>query len=61
MVENGARFRRLGETGRRPIRLEIDGTPVTARAGDTLMVALLANTGALRDSEFDAGRRAVSA
>ena len=53
-----SRFRRLGETGRAPIRLVIDGAEVSALAGDTLMVALLANTTALRDSEFDAGRRA---
>ena len=53
-----SRFRRLGETGRAPIRLTIDGAEVSALAGDTLMVALLANTAALRDSEFDAGRRA---
>ncbi len=53
-----SRFRRLGETGRAPIRLVIDGAAVSALAGDTLMVALLANTAALRDSEFDAGRRA---
>jgi aerobic-type carbon monoxide dehydrogenase small subunit (CoxS/CutS family) len=52
------RFRRLAETARPAIALEIDGARVTALAGDTLQVAILAHQGALRDSEFDPGRRA---
>jgi predicted molibdopterin-dependent oxidoreductase YjgC len=52
------RFRRLGETDRAEVRLTVDGQPVTALSGDTLMVALLASGDALRDSEFGDGRRA---
>ena len=33
------RFRRLDETGRAPVRLQVDGQEVTALEGDTLMVA----------------------
>jgi predicted molibdopterin-dependent oxidoreductase YjgC len=52
------RFRRLAETARAPVPIEIDGVAVTALAGDTLQVAILTHSDALRDSEFDAGRRA---
>jgi predicted molibdopterin-dependent oxidoreductase YjgC len=47
-----ARFTRLAETGRKPIRLTIDGAPATALEGDTVLVALLCNGKRLRDSEF---------
>lgn len=46
------RFVRLAEQGRAAIRLTIDGREAHALEGDTLMVALLANTGHLRHSEF---------
>lgn len=46
------RFVRLGEQGRAPIRVTIDGREAHALEGDTLMVALLSNTGQLRHSEF---------
>ena len=52
------RFRRLAETDRPAIALSVDGEPVGALVGDTLMVALLATGKALRDSEFGDGRRA---
>ena len=52
------RFRRLAETDRPPVGIEIDGVAVTALAGDTLQVAILTNASALRDSEFDPGQRA---
>ena len=52
------RFPRLGETGRPQVSLSVDGLPVTALAGDTLMVALLSNGPALRRSEFGDERRA---
>jgi predicted molibdopterin-dependent oxidoreductase YjgC len=51
------RFVRLGETGRRQIRVWIDGRPTTALEGDTLLVALLSNTAHLRHSEFSDGVR----
>ena len=52
------RFVRLGETDRARIVLHVDGHPVTALEGDTLMVALLSSGGTLRQSEFGDGRRA---
>ncbi len=52
------RFRRLAETDRAAISLIVDGRAVSALAGDTLMVAMLASGNALRDSEFGDGRRA---
>jgi predicted molibdopterin-dependent oxidoreductase YjgC len=53
-----ARFHRLAETGRPEVVLEIDGVAATALAGDSLLVAILANGGALRESEFGDGLRA---
>ncbi|WP_375197142.1 (2Fe-2S)-binding protein [Sphingobium sp.] len=53
-----ARFVRLGETERPPVTLHVDGQPITALEGDTLMVALLSAGGTLRQSEFGDGRRA---
>ncbi len=53
-----SRFVRLGETDRPPVTLHVDGQPVAALEGDTLMVALLANGGTLRQSEFGPEKRA---
>lgn len=53
-----ARFVRLGERDRPTVSLMVDGAPIKALQGDTLMVALLTHGNALRDSEFDSGRRA---
>jgi hypothetical protein len=53
-----ARFVRLAETDRPPITLRVDGAPVTALAGDTLLVALLCHGRRVRDSEFGDGTRA---
>jgi predicted molibdopterin-dependent oxidoreductase YjgC len=47
-----SRFVRLAEHRRSEIRLTIDGEDARALEGDTLMVALLANTRHLRHSEF---------
>ncbi len=52
------RFVRLGERDRPVVNLIVDGAPVEALQGDTLMVALLTGGNALRQSEFDSGRRA---
>jgi predicted molibdopterin-dependent oxidoreductase YjgC len=49
-----SRFIRLAEQQRREIRFTIDGHEAPALAGDTLMVAILANTQSLRHSEFGA-------
>lgn len=53
-----ARFVRVAEAGRPTFDIEIDGRVAQAAEGDTLMVALLATQDALRDCEFDDGRRA---
>jgi NADH dehydrogenase/NADH:ubiquinone oxidoreductase subunit G len=49
---------RIPGADRRPIRLLVDGRPLTAYAGDTLLVALLAAGHRLRESEFGDGPRA---
>jgi NADH dehydrogenase/NADH:ubiquinone oxidoreductase subunit G len=51
-------FVRLSETERPEITIHVDGKPVTALAGDTLLTALLVAGGQLRDFEFGAGARA---
>ena len=52
------RLARLGEHERPSVKLWVDGLPITALQGDTLMIALLTQGAALRQSEFDSGRRA---
>ena len=52
------RFVRLGERDRPVVSLMVDGAPIEALQGDTLMVALLTRKPTLRQSEFDPGRRA---
>lgn len=51
-------FRRVAETGRRALRIEVDGQPVAALEGDTLLVALLTSGSRLRESELGDGPRA---
>ncbi len=53
-----ARFVRLAERERPMISLLVDGEAVEAWQGDTFMVSLLTRVSALRQSEFDPGRRA---
>ncbi len=53
-----ARFVRLGERERPIVRIEIDGRPVEALEGDTLMVAMLTHTAWVRREEFGGGTRA---
>ncbi|MCL5776278.1 (2Fe-2S)-binding protein [Limibaculum sp. FT325] len=55
---SGARFRRLAETGRPRVAITVDGAPVEAMQGDTLMTAILTARGRLRVSEFGDGPRA---
>ena len=52
------RIRRVAETDRPPVTIMVDGIAVPALAGDTLLVAVLANGRAVRESEFGDGRRA---
>jgi predicted molibdopterin-dependent oxidoreductase YjgC len=54
----GGRFVRLAEVHRRPIGIVVDGQPVQAFEGDTLLVAILGALGHLRTSEFGDGKRA---
>ena len=51
-------FRRVAETGRARLRIEIDGKTVEALEGDTLLIALLLNGRRARQSEFGDGPRA---
>jgi predicted molibdopterin-dependent oxidoreductase YjgC len=46
--------RRRGKT----IRLTVDGAPVEAQAGESVLVAVLASRGHLRTHEFGGGNRA---
>ena len=52
------RLFRLAETDRRPIALTVDGEPLAALEGDTVLTALLTSRGHLRRSEFHDGARA---
>lgn len=56
--EGGGQFRRLAETHRHPVTIRIDGEPVTALIGDTLLTALLIHGRRVRVSEFGDGPRA---
>ncbi|MCQ4162051.1 (2Fe-2S)-binding protein [Roseomonas sp. GC11] len=52
------RLHRLRDTARPPIALTLEGKPVEALRGDTLLTALLAaGAGPLRQSEFGDGAR----
>jgi NADH dehydrogenase/NADH:ubiquinone oxidoreductase subunit G len=53
-----ARFLRLAETARPTVTIIVDGRPVQALQGDTLLVAMLCAGGHLRNSEFGDGARA---
>jgi len=53
-----ARFIRLAETVRPKVTIILDGVPVQAMAGDTLLTAILCATGEVRRSEFGDGNRA---
>jgi hypothetical protein len=57
-AEASALLRRIGEHDRAIVHLEVDGAPIEARAGDTLLTALLLAGSRLRDSEFGDGPRA---
>lgn len=53
-----ARFVRVGETDRARVTFSIDGRPASGLEGDSLLVAVLTETGHLRHSEFGDGPRA---
>ncbi|MCP3468848.1 (2Fe-2S)-binding protein [Bradyrhizobium sp. CCGUVB1N3] len=52
------RLRRLAETDRPAVSFTLDGAPAAALAGDSLLTAILAQSGHLRASEFGDGLRA---
>jgi predicted molibdopterin-dependent oxidoreductase YjgC len=53
-----ARFVRLAEKNRATVTIVIDGQPVQALQGDTLLVAMLCAISHVRTSEFGDGLRA---
>ncbi|MFC7476328.1 (2Fe-2S)-binding protein [Dankookia sp. GCM10030260] len=53
------RLQRVLDQDRAELRFQLDGETLTARAGDTLLTAILAaDAGWLRNSEFGDGKRA---
>ncbi|WP_407051795.1 (2Fe-2S)-binding protein [Methyloraptor flagellatus] len=55
---SASQFSRLARADAAPIAFTIDGEPVTARAGDLLITAILVNRGAVRRFEFGDAMRA---
>jgi len=55
---SAGQFIRLGETGRAPVEIRIDGESVSCLNGDTLLTAMLLHGRHLRHSEFGDGPRA---
>jgi len=53
-----ALLQRPAETGRTPVSFVLDGQPLTALAGDTVLTAVLTHTARLRRSEFSGEPRA---
>ena len=51
-------LKRLAETDRAAVTIEVDGEAVSALAGDSVMVAVLASRRALRLADFGGGSRA---
>ncbi|MBE9605427.1 (2Fe-2S)-binding protein [Acetobacteraceae bacterium H6797] len=51
-------FQRVDETARNALSIMVDGQPVAALEGDTLLTAILTNGQRLRLSEFGDGARA---
>lgn len=51
-------FVRLAELRREALSIEVDGRPVPALAGDTVLTAVLLAGRRLRDNEFDGAPRA---
>ncbi len=58
MPPPSGQFVRVAEHHRQPIALTIDGAPVAALQGDTLLTAMLIHGRRLRDCEFGDGPRA---
>jgi len=52
-MASGPRAKRLGETGRIVVHLEIDGVPIEALEGDTVLTAILLSTGQTGTDAFN--------
>jgi predicted molibdopterin-dependent oxidoreductase YjgC len=55
---NAPLLRRLAETGRDTVHFMLDGQPVSALAGDTVLTAVLTQHDRLRRNEFSGAPRA---
>lgn len=55
---SAAQLHRLAETGRATVTFRLDGRPVTALVGDTVLTAVLTQHGQLRRNEFSGQPRA---
>ncbi|MFC4275510.1 (2Fe-2S)-binding protein [Achromobacter aloeverae] len=51
-------LKRLAETARAPVAFTLDGAPVQALMGDTVLTAVLTHIDHVRRSEFSGGARA---
>ena len=51
-------WRRLAETAREPVAFVLDGQPVQALAGDTVLTAILLQQASVRVTEFSGEHRA---
>jgi predicted molibdopterin-dependent oxidoreductase YjgC len=58
MTRPAGRIQRLAETGRAPVRFQLDGRQVEAMAGDSVLTAVLVNASELRLAEFGTEGRA---
>jgi predicted molibdopterin-dependent oxidoreductase YjgC len=58
MTQNRAQFQRIAERERRRITFTLDGEPIEALEGDTLLTAILTARGYLRIAEFTEQPRA---
>ena len=54
----GPLLQRLAEGGRKPVGFVLNGQPLTALAGDTVLTAVLTHSARLRFSEFSGESRA---
>ena len=57
-VKSSALLHRLAEAGRKPVGFVLNGQPLTALAGDTVLTAVLTHGAQLRFSEFSGEPRA---
>lgn len=56
-TEAGGTLHRLRVRATTPVTIYLDGRPIDARMGDSLLSAIMAEAGRLRDNEFDGSPR----